>query len=114
MEVRHVIVFDSVTKTYRGMTAPALDHVSFHVKPGSICGVVGLSGAGKSTLIRCMTGLERVDSGSIRIGSIDITALSGAELRKAQRNLGVVFSTSTCCNSEPPCRTSCSRCSWLA
>ncbi|MGB4338000.1 MAG: ATP-binding cassette domain-containing protein [Bacillota bacterium] len=86
-----MIVFDSVTKTYRGMTAPALDHVSFHVKPGSICGVVGLSGAGKSTLIRCMTGLERVDSGSIRIGSIDITALSGAELRKAQRNLGVVF-----------------------
>lgn len=86
-----MIAFESVTKRYRGQVVPALNGVSFAVEPGAVCGVVGLSGAGKSTLIRCMTGLERVDSGSIRIGGSDITKLRGAELRSAQRNLGVVF-----------------------
>lgn len=86
-----MITFDNVTKKYKGMSVPALDRVSFTVDAGVICGVVGLSGAGKSTLIRCMTGLERVDSGVIAIGSVSISALTGSELRKAQRNLGVVF-----------------------
>jgi D-methionine transport system ATP-binding protein len=86
-----MITFDNVTKKYKGMSVPALDRVSFTVDAGAICGVVGLSGAGKSTLIRCMTGLERVDSGTISIGGVSISALTGAELRQAQRNLGVVF-----------------------
>ena len=86
-----MIIFDNVTKKYRGMSAPALDRVSFTVDAGAICGVVGLSGAGKSTLIRCMTGLERVDAGSISIGGVNVSGLRGAQLRTAQRNLGVVF-----------------------
>lgn len=86
-----VIRLDEVYKKYPGQTVPALQGISFTVNSGSICGVVGLSGAGKSTLIRCITGLERVDKGSICIDSVDITKLSGSQLRDAQRKLGVVF-----------------------
>jgi D-methionine transport system ATP-binding protein len=86
-----MISLEDVSKKYPGQVVPALDGVSFAVEQGDICGIVGLSGAGKSTLIRCMTGLERVDRGAIHIGDVDITRLRGAQLRQAQRRLGVVF-----------------------
>ena len=86
-----MISLEDVSKRYPGQATPALNGVSFAVEQGDICGIVGLSGAGKSTLIRCMTGLERVDGGAIYIGDVDITKLAGAELRQAQRRLGVVF-----------------------
>ncbi|HOI38602.1 MAG TPA: ATP-binding cassette domain-containing protein, partial [Bacillota bacterium] len=86
-----MIGLEDVSKKYPGQAAPALNGVSFAVEQGDICGIVGLSGAGKSTLIRCITGLERVDRGAIYVGDVDITKLRGAELRQAQRRLGVVF-----------------------
>ncbi len=55
-----------------GATA-ALDGISLSVKRGEILGIIGRSGAGKSTLIRCLNGLERADSGEIRIEGRDIT-----------------------------------------
>ncbi|MCR4426831.1 MAG: ATP-binding cassette domain-containing protein [Firmicutes bacterium] len=86
-----MISLRGVWKSYPGQHAPALADVSFSVDTGSICGVIGLSGAGKSTLIRCITGLERVDRGSILVDSVDIAKMRGAELRDARRKLGVVF-----------------------
>ena len=41
--------------------------VSFDVAPGEVFVVMGLSGSGKSTLIKCVNGLERIDSGTISI-----------------------------------------------
>ena len=49
-----------------GNTA-AINGVSLSVARGEILGIIGRSGAGKSTLIRCVNGLEKPDSGSIRI-----------------------------------------------
>ena len=42
-----------------------LHNVSLDVKKGDVYGILGLSGAGKSTLVRCINGLETVDSGEI-------------------------------------------------
>lgn len=42
-----------------------LHDVSLDVKKGDVYGILGLSGAGKSTLVRCINGLETVDSGEI-------------------------------------------------
>lgn len=51
----------------------ALDNVSISVEKGSITGIIGRNGAGKSTLLRVISGLCRVDSGSLelkgRVGS---------------------------------------------
>jgi ATPase subunit of ABC transporter with duplicated ATPase domains len=45
-----------------------IDNLSFKLPPGGIVGVIGPNGAGKTTLFRMITGQERPDSGSIRLG----------------------------------------------
>jgi ATP-binding cassette ChvD family protein len=45
-----------------------IDGLNFHLPPGGIVGVIGPNGAGKSTLFRMIAGLERPDSGSLRLG----------------------------------------------
>lgn len=69
----------------------ALDGLDLHIPAGEIHGIVGPSGAGKSTLIRCLTGLARPTSGSVRIDGQEITALSEPELRRRRRSIGLVF-----------------------
>lgn len=46
--------------------------VSFQVTPGETLGIIGPNGAGKSTLLKILLGLVRPDSGSVRIGGIDL------------------------------------------
>ncbi len=45
-----------------------IEDLSFKLPPGGIVGVIGPNGAGKTTLFRMITGQEKPDSGSIRIG----------------------------------------------
>ncbi|GFZ78358.1 methionine ABC transporter ATP-binding protein [Nesterenkonia alkaliphila] len=85
-----VIELQDVRKVYPG-NVTALDGVSLRIGPGSIHGIVGRSGAGKSTLIRCLTGLEDLSSGSIRIDGRSMDRATGAELMKARRAIGMVF-----------------------
>lgn len=73
-----------------GNTA-AINGVSLSVARGEILGIIGRSGAGKSTLIRCVNGLEKPDSGSIRIEGHEITGLGETELRPLRRRIGMVF-----------------------
>lgn len=89
-----MIEFSNVSKIYRlagGNEVVALDDVSMTVKAGDIHGIVGQSGAGKSTLVRCLTALEKPTSGSIVVNGLDMTSVSGQELRAARRNIGMVF-----------------------
>ena len=44
-----------------------LDDISFEVNKGEVLTIIGPSGSGKSTLLRCITQLEEIDSGEIRI-----------------------------------------------
>ncbi len=44
------------------------EDLSFNIPPGSIVGVIGGNGAGKTTLVRMITGQEKPDQGSIRVG----------------------------------------------
>jgi phospholipid/cholesterol/gamma-HCH transport system ATP-binding protein len=53
--------------------------------------VLGSSGAGKSTLIKMIGGLERPDSGSVRVAGQDITAFSEPELFKVRDRIGMLF-----------------------
>jgi ATP-binding cassette ChvD family protein len=61
-----VIEAQGVRKGY-GDTILALD-MSFAVPPGAIVGIIGPNGAGKTTLFRMITGQEKPDAGTIRIG----------------------------------------------
>ncbi|NLX49959.1 MAG: ABC transporter ATP-binding protein [Methanospirillum sp.] len=62
-----------------------LKGVTFGVGPGEIRVLIGLNGCGKTTLQRIITGILEPDSGSIRIGGEEITALPPEE-----RQLGYV------------------------
>jgi energy-coupling factor transport system ATP-binding protein len=51
---------------------PVLRNVSCSIRPGEVVALMGHNGAGKTTLLKCLVGLIKPSSGSIRIGSQDI------------------------------------------
>ncbi len=69
----------------------ALRGVSLTVKATEVVFVIGPSGAGKSTLIRCINRLVEPDAGSVRLDGVEITRLTGAELRRARRHMAMIF-----------------------
>jgi branched-chain amino acid transport system ATP-binding protein len=63
-----------VTVRFGGVVA--LDHVSFDVMPGQVCGLIGANGAGKTTLFNCLSGLYPCQSGEIRFAGQSLGSLS--------------------------------------
>jgi ABC-2 type transport system ATP-binding protein len=65
------IEFNRVSKTYRrflgGLRVPALNDVSFGVRPGEVCGFLGPNGAGKTTSISILMGFIYADWGQIHV-----------------------------------------------
>jgi len=61
-----VIEFDGVTKSFGNRVL--IDDLSFKVPAGAIVGIIGPNGAGKSTLFRMISGQEKPDSGTVKIG----------------------------------------------
>ena len=70
---------ENVRKSFGGL--PVLKGISLEVRLGEVLAVIGPSGSGKSTLLRCITQLERVDSGKITI--CGETLVSNNEQEKA-------------------------------
>lgn len=73
-----------------------LNDISFTVQRGEFVGVLGSSGAGKSLTMRCIVGLTSVSSGEVVFSgehgkSYRTTAIDGRELRRARRNIGLIF-----------------------
>jgi putative ABC transport system ATP-binding protein len=88
------IVTDGLGKIYR--TGPlevhALRDVSFTVPAGQLVAVKGRSGSGKTTLLNLVGGLDSPESGTVRIGGREVTALGEADLLRMRREtLGFVF-----------------------
>ena len=61
-----VVVADNIGKSFGDKLL--FSNVSFSLPPGGIVGIIGPNGAGKTTLFRLITGQEKVDSGSLRVG----------------------------------------------
>jgi sulfate/thiosulfate transport system ATP-binding protein len=78
------IVVRGVSKSFGEFVA--LEDVSLEVPTGSLVALLGPSGSGKSTLLRCIAGLERPDTGSIRISDQEMTGR-----RPQDRGVGFVF-----------------------
>jgi phospholipid/cholesterol/gamma-HCH transport system ATP-binding protein len=83
------IAFDGVSLK-RGERV-IFDGLSCGFPRGRISVVLGGSGAGKSTLIRMIGGLQRPDSGSVRVAEQDITGFSERELFKVRDRIGMLF-----------------------
>ena len=66
------IEFDDVSFTYDGSELPALDHVSFTVRPGQTVALVGPSGGGKTTAASLIPRFWDASSGTVRLGGVDV------------------------------------------
>lgn len=83
-----------ITKAYgRGPGAvTALDRVTVALPPGRFTAIMGPSGSGKSTLMHCLAGLDTVDSGTVWLDDIELTALDERALTRLRRDrIGFVF-----------------------
>jgi phosphonate transport system ATP-binding protein len=85
-----VLRISNLTKVYDDGTV-ALKDVSFEVPDGQFLAVIGLSGSGKSTLLRCINRLIEPTSGDIWWNDIHLSHVTGEELRRARRKIGMIF-----------------------
>ncbi len=79
--VAPTLSFDNVRFAYPGGRGIALDGMSFELAAGERIGVVGTSGSGKSTLARLLLRLYDPQSGTVRLGGTDLTAIDPEQLR---------------------------------
>lgn len=88
-----MIRLENVSKTFTDSNKEvhAVNNVSLTINDGDIFGIIGFSGAGKSTLVRCINLLEKPTDGKVFVDDAEITALSGRELRKARKKIGMIF-----------------------
>jgi len=70
---------------------PVLTDINVEIGSRGITAIIGASGTGKSTLIRCVNRLVEPTAGEILFDGRDLAKLSGAELRLARRQIGMVF-----------------------
>ena len=82
-----MVAVDGVTKTYGSGRAAshALRGVTFSIQPGQLVALRGRSGSGKTTLLNIVGGLDRADSGTVRVAGSDVTAMSDAGRMKLRR-----------------------------
>ena len=88
------VLIESMTKTYGigPSTITALDNVSLSFPAGTFTAVMGPSGSGKSTLLQCAAGLDRPDSGRVRIDGTELSGLGETALTRLRRDrVGFVF-----------------------
>src|SRR6266513_1847258 len=83
-----MIEIRNVTKSFGQFRV--LDHCTASVVAVSLKKKCGPSGSGKSTLIRCINGLERIDSGEIVVDGISVSA-PGTDLNALRARVGMVF-----------------------
>ena len=70
----------------------ALDGVSVEFAPGQFSAIMGPSGSGKSTLMHCMAGLDKITSGQVYVGDVELNALHDKELTRLRRDaIGFIF-----------------------
>ena len=91
-----LVEMSAVSKTYATghVRVPALRSVSLSVNRGEMVAIMGPSGCGKTTLLNCISGLDVVDQGSVRIAGTDLSAMSdNARTSYRARHMGFIFQT---------------------
>jgi alpha-D-ribose 1-methylphosphonate 5-triphosphate synthase subunit PhnL len=87
-----MILVDRVAKSFilhnqGGVVIPVLEGAELRVAPGECVGLTGESGAGKSTLMRMIYGNYLTQSGSTRVGGIEVASVEPREILKLRREV---------------------------
>lgn len=92
--MKDILTVKEIEKYYgtKSSLTKAIDDISFSVKEGEFVAIMGASGSGKTTLLNCISTIDKVTSGHIFVGDLDITKLKGNDLNKFRREeLGFIF-----------------------
>ena len=89
-----IVHIKHLTKSYRRgeQTVPVLTDITFDIPAGEFIALMGPSGSGKSTLLNLIAGIDKPDSGTLKVGGTDIALLSEGELADWRAaNIGFIF-----------------------
>jgi putative ABC transport system ATP-binding protein len=94
MDGENFILFENLSKVYLEGERPRVvlqnAHASF--RKGELVAILGRSGSGKSTLLNLISGIDRVDSGTVCVNGIELTALTERERTLFRRHkIGFIF-----------------------
>ncbi|MGH2583053.1 MAG: ABC transporter ATP-binding protein [Anaerolineales bacterium] len=88
------VQIENLSKSYTegGRRHTVIDEANLAINQGQFVALVGASGSGKSTLLNMLSGIDKADSGAVRINGSNLIALSEAERTLFRRtNIGFVF-----------------------
>jgi len=89
-----IVHIKHLTKSYRRseQIVPVLTDITFDIPTGEFIALMGPSGSGKSTLLNLIAGIDKPDSGTLKVGGTDIALLSEGELADWRAaNVGFIF-----------------------
>ncbi|WP_126226997.1 ABC transporter ATP-binding protein [Burkholderia ambifaria] len=89
-----LVEISHVAKSYRrgNQVVPVLTDITLNIGEGDFVALMGPSGSGKSTLLNLVAGIDRPDSGELRVGGLDISRLEEAQLAEWRAaNVGFIF-----------------------
>ena len=89
-----IVHIKHLTKSYRRgeQTVPVLTDITFDIPRGEFIALMGPSGSGKSTLLNLIAGIDKPDSGTLKVGGTDIALLSEGDLADWRAaNVGFIF-----------------------
>ncbi|WP_284899009.1 MULTISPECIES: ABC transporter ATP-binding protein [Burkholderia] len=89
-----LVEINHVAKSYRrgNQVVPVLTDITLDIGEGDFVALMGPSGSGKSTLLNLVAGIDRPDSGELRVGGLDISRLEEAQLAEWRAaNVGFIF-----------------------
>lgn len=92
--MQNVLSLEHIQKYYgsEGTITKAIQDISFCVSKGEFLSIMGSSGSGKTTLLNCISTIDTVSAGHIRLGDTDLTQLKPKLLARFRReNLGFIF-----------------------
>ena len=93
-KMKEILQVKDIEKYYgnKGNVTKAINNISFNVEEGEFVGIMGPSGSGKTKLLNCISTVDNITTGNIKINGKEITKLKSKSIEKFRREeLGFIF-----------------------